>query len=174
MTKRLMFLSMIWAGVALVPAISFARLGETEDELIERFGQPVSEITDKDELGIADKELVFKKDDTIIHATIYKGRCASEGYRFMDRNGKDVSLRGLAVEKANAALGANAAGFRWVKAPDPTAINPDMLHAWNRSDGKVAAVVWENNPAMLEIQDMNYVRADNQAKQAKAAGDSGF
>lgn len=174
MTKRSMFLLALLSGVALMPTVSFARLGETEDELIERFGQPVSEITDKDELGIADKELVFKKDDTIIHATIYKGRCASEGYRFMDRNGKDVSLRGLAVEKANAALGANAAGFRWVKMPDPTAINPDMLHAWNRSDGKVAAVVWENNPSMIEIQDMNYVRADNQAKQAGAAGKSGF
>lgn len=174
MTKRLMFFSLIWSGVALLPGYSFARLGETEEELIARFGQSASEVTDKDRVGIADKILTFKKNDAIVHVTIYEGKCVSEGYQFMDRNGNDVPLRGAALEKVEAALGANAAGFRWQKHPDPSEINPNMMHAWNRTDGSVAAAVWQNNPSTIEIEDMAFLKKQNQARREAAAGASGF
>jgi hypothetical protein len=174
MTKRLMCLALIWSGVALTPAVALARLGETEEELVARFGRSTSQVTDKDKIGIADKELMFEKNGTIIHATIYNGVCVGEGYEFMDRNGNELPLRGDALEKAEAALGANAAGFRWQKHPDPSSINPEMMHAWNRTDGQVSAVVWRNSPNILEITDMGFLREANQAKRAKAAGDAGF
>lgn len=174
MIKRLLCLSVVLTVLMAVPSVSFARLGETEDELIERFGQPVSDITAKDQVGIADKILMFKKGDTVIHATIYKGQCVSEGYQFMDSNGNEVAINGAALEKADAALGANAAGFRWQKHPNPSAINPDMLHAWNRTDGAVAAIVWRNKPSILEINSMRFIKEDNEAKRAAAAGSSGF
>lgn len=174
MTNWLCFSIAFLLGLMVAPSVSFARLGETEDELIKRFGRPVSTITDKDDIGIADKQLMFKKGDTIIHATIYRGECVSEGYQFMDGDGEAVPLKGPALEKAEAALGANAAGFEWQKHPSPGAINPDMLHAWNRTDGAVAAVVWRNRPETLEIQNMRFVHEQNTSKRASAAGASGF
>lgn len=174
MTKRLLVLISFLSAVLIAPSVSFGRLGETEEELIKRFGRPVSEITDKKEIGIADKELMFKKNDAIVRVTIYQGQCVSEGYQFMDRAGNAVPLHGADLAKADAALGANAAGFEWQKHPAPHNINPDMLHAWNRTDGAVAAVVWRNKPGMLEIQSMNFIQAENAAKRSSAAGNSGF
>ena len=82
MTKAICWLGIIAAGLLAAPALSFAAVGETEAQLIKRFGQPVKTVADKKKVAPGDKELRFKTKECEVAVVLLKNRSEAEWYFF--------------------------------------------------------------------------------------------
>lgn len=116
--------------------LCFAALGETEKELIARYGKPFNEILPKDaDDFFGDKRLFFKKDGVGVVATMRQGRSACENYLLMDEKGEYVRMSD-APERVAAILDANAPEGSW----NPVKM-PQFAKAWQRQDEQAYAYV---------------------------------
>lgn len=175
MNKHLHLLACVVYACLLSPAVCFGRLGETEDQLERRYGRPFYQTTDKSMMPPAgEKRLNYLKDDITVNVTLYQGRSVSEGYEFQDSDRRPLPIEGDVLDRAEAILEASSQGHNWNRHPAPQKINPGILHVWQRSDGNASAVVWRNNPNMLEVSDSEFMQESNRARKAGAAGASGF
>jgi hypothetical protein len=157
------------------PSVSFGRLGETEEQLEKRYGRPFYQTTDKANMPPGgEKRLNYLKDNISVYATLYRGRSVAEGYEFKDNSGRPLPIEGDALDKAEAIIEASSAGHTWRRHPTPQLANPRILHAWERSDGKASAIIWRNEPSILELSDTEFMRESGRARKAASAGASGF
>jgi hypothetical protein len=162
-------------GIALSPETCFGRLGETEAELERRYGRPFYQSTKREDVPPGgEKTLSYLKDKIVIHVTLLRGRSASEGFEFKDANGRPIPIDGDVIEKAEAILDANSNGRVWRRLPAPQMVNKAFLHGWERDDDEAAAVVWRNDPNILEVSTSEFQQETGRARRAAAAGASGF
>ncbi len=119
--------------LGLIPLCAHARLGETKDQLQQRFGAPVGNSTD---MIIAQSKsielcpiLTFRQDDWYIMCHIIDGRSAQEDY---EKRGDWTDEQILLV------LTANSQGEKWAETFHPS-LNKEQRE-WRRDDG--ATAVW--------------------------------
>jgi hypothetical protein len=104
-----------------------ARLGETADQLVARYGQPLQETDQKaDGDKIAAAEVVFQKGGFTIDVTLTDGISVEE--KFNKINGEAMT-----VAEVRTLLNANTQGYGW-EAPRTI----EGQKKWMRDDGTVA------------------------------------
>src|ERR1700722_19229010 len=102
---RSAFLSLVF--VMAVTATAQARLGETPDQLVARYGQPLSEADQKAEgIKVASAAIVFQKGGFEIDVTVTEGISVQEIFKKL--NGQPITLG-----EAKVLLSANAQGYGW-------------------------------------------------------------
>jgi hypothetical protein len=110
-----------------ITANAKARLGETADQLVARYGQPLSETDQKGEgTKIPLANVVFQKGGFEIDVTITNGVSVSEVFKKL--NGSSI-----ATDEARYLLTANAQGRDWEA---PHIVNGDKV--WKRDDNATA------------------------------------
>jgi len=104
-----------------------ARIGETPDQLVARYGQPLNEVDQKaegDKIALA--HVTFQKGGFQIEVTITGGLSTQESY-------KKINKESITVDEARTLLTANAGGYNW-SAPQKTA----SAIIWTRDDNASA------------------------------------
>jgi hypothetical protein len=150
----------------------FARLGETEAAIRERYGHPFHMVTSRADVGRADKHLYFRKGDISVIVILFKGRCVGEMYTVRDKGGKELPIDD-AFDKAEALLQANSNGVEWQEG-NAVAVNPEMLRLWERADGKAIAAVWKKSPSTLQVLESDFVNDNASSEKQAEAGLEGF
>ena len=177
MPKLICLLTYLICGIAISPEICFGRLGETEEQLQRRYGEPFYQTTKKDEVTPGgEKELHYlkHKEGIVIRAILFQGRSVSEIYEFTGDKQRPLPIEGDLIAKAEAIIEANSEGNAWRRLPAPQLLNPDMLYLWSRADSGARAVVWKDMPNALNVSLMVFVQEVQRAERAAAAGASGF
>jgi hypothetical protein len=122
---RIALLTLVFIGTATVGA--FARIGETPDQLVARYGQPLNEVDQKAEgAKIPLARVTFQKGGFQIDVTINNGLSVQEIF-------KKLNSQPISVDEARILLNANAQGMAWA-APQQ---KPDSTE-WIRDDNAVA------------------------------------
>ncbi len=114
--------------------MTFARLGETEPELVKRFGAPVLRETHmvafQGRTYVLGPALVFKTQDWRITCDLVDGRCARIHY---------TKVGDWTDEQFETVRNANAQGLKWRETSKPEL--GKLYREWRREDGAVA--VWQ-------------------------------
>lgn len=135
----------------------FARIGENHDELIARFGQPVSQSSYKypfmERMLEIGPELIFKQNDWIVKCVMIDGRCAYISYQKKDQWTKDQ------IDKV---LSSNDQGVKWT---EMTLFPGGSTRSWKRDDGILG--YWSELGRVFSIESPTYNHAIEGAK-AKA------
>ena len=143
------------AFVVSIAGTARARLGETADQLVQRYGQPLSE---NDQKGEGDKialaEVVFQKGGFQVNVTVVDGISVEEIF-------KKVSGRPLSVSEVRILLGANSQGREW---DSPSVVNGDKV--WTRDDSATARL---NQDGSLSIKSRELVVKETTAKKLQSA-----
>jgi hypothetical protein len=139
----------------LLPLTARARLGETEPELIARFGRPVGRsktfaFAQGHTIPLG-PEIVFQQDDWTITCDLIDERCARIGYH---KRGDWTDNQILTV------LTANAQGAKWSDITKPA--NRYYVREWKREDGAIAH--WQRGLSMT-ITTPAFERAEMLAKE---------
>jgi hypothetical protein len=109
---------------------AWARLGETGDQLVTHYGQPLSEMDQKAEGNkVPLAELVFQKNGFEIDVSLVDGISSKESFRKL--NGDTISL-----SEARTLLNLNSGGSGWEA---PQILGDDKQ--WGRDDGAVATLI---------------------------------
>jgi len=147
--------------VLIFPSVVFARLGESENELIVRFGKPVSKVKETTsaqgkfpEIGMI---LTFRQGDWSIQCSLTDGRCSKISY---SKSGDWSNDQILTV------LNSNSQGARWSEISNDAIKN--LQRTWKRADGGIAT--WQLASGMT-LTNPAYDRAKSRAE-AKAKGDA--
>lgn len=112
-----------------VTATAHARLGETPDQLVARYGQPLSEVDQKAENGkVGMANVVFQKGGFEIDVSVNDGVSVQETFKKL--NGQPLTLG-----EVRTLLDANGQGMTWEA---PELIQQGKM--WKRDDGAVAIV----------------------------------
>jgi len=123
---RTAFLSILF--VVVVTANAQARLGETPDQLVARYGQPLSEADQKAEgIKVAQAAVVFQKGGFEIDVTVVDGVSVQEIF-------KKINNQPLTLGEVRTLLNANAQGLDW-EAPVITLGGGKL---WKRDDNATA------------------------------------
>ena len=115
--------------VVTVSTTAQARLGETPDQLVARYGTPLSEKDQKaegDKISLAD--VIFQKGGFQIEVTVTDGISVCETFKKL--NGEPVTLAEVRI-----LLTANGQGFEW---DEPH--GNGVARAWTRDDGASATL----------------------------------
>jgi hypothetical protein len=142
--------------VIAITAVAHARLGETEAELVARFGQP--KFRSKDLMGAQGRmwdigpKYIFYQDDWQIHCVLVDGRCVWIDY------GKPGEWT---EEQIQLVLSSNSQGAKWT---ETTKDGGRASRTWKRADG--ADAHWRG-PAGIKLVVPAYERA-KQVIEAKA------
>jgi hypothetical protein len=102
---------------------SKAKLGETLNACITRYGAPLKEVPDSS--GIGDSIREFKNGDYVLYVIFQKGKSVSESYQRSDG-------AGLTEKEQENLLESEAQGKIWTDYPGLE------LKAWSRDDGPIA------------------------------------
>src|SRR5258706_11448924 len=115
--------------VANLTGSAWARLGETTDQAVARYGQPLSQVEQKAEGGnLPLVFLSFQKNGFEIDVTLSNGISVAESFRKL--NGETLTSPEIQTLLAN-----NSQGFGW-EAPKVI----EEQKKWARDDGSVAAL----------------------------------
>jgi hypothetical protein len=147
---------------AAMGSTGHARLGESEAEMIVRFGQPLMRSKHATmaqgtfwDIG---QSLSFKLDDWSIGCDLVEGRCARIHYR---------KTESWTPEHVEFVLGSNAQGAVWTETSHPN--QREILRTWKRADG--AEAQWSSIKGM-RVTAPAYLRV-KEAVQAKAQAATG-
>ena len=122
---RIALLTLVF--IATVTVSAHARIGETPDQLVARYGQPLNEVDQKAEgTKIALANVTFQKGGYEIDVIIIGGFSAQEIF-------KKLNSQPITIEEARVLLNANSQGRIW-NAP----IKDSDAVTWNRDDNAVA------------------------------------
>ena len=135
----------------------FAVLGETEAEILKRYGKPDHIGLPPEVLPPAEKILVFDKPGVLISVYMWRGRSATEMFSFSDQSGENSPVAQNMDKAKTLALNANAQGADWV-AQRAEAVPPDTVFWWDRSDGRAKASVAKATPHLLMIVESEFLR----------------
>jgi hypothetical protein len=117
-------------AVSILITPAWGRLGETEDELVARYGQPLSEMDQKAEGNkIPLAELVFQKSGFEINVSLSDGISNAESFRKL--NGDTI-----AFSEVQTLLTSNSQGIGWEA---PQTMGDDKQ--WGRDDGAIATLI---------------------------------
>jgi hypothetical protein len=151
----------LYVLLVVLPSVAFARLGETESELVGRFGAATSrskEITLTQgkvvDFGV---KLTFRQGDWTIECAIIDGRSAREVYHHPGDWTQD---------QFTTVLASNAQGAKWADVSKESVRK--LARKWRREDG--ATAIWQMGVAM-SITHPAYARAKANAE-AKAKSDA--
>jgi len=151
-----------WLLLVILPSLAFARLGETQAQLVERFGAASSrakEITLTQgkiiDFGV---KLTFREGDWRIECSIIDGRCAREVY---------YKSGDWTEDQFTTVLTSNAQGAKWTDISKESVRK--LAREWRREDG--ATAIWQMGVAM-SVTHPAYRRAKDNAE-AKAKADAG-
>ena len=140
---------------ASVTATAWARIGETADGLVARYGTPLSQ---SDQKGEGDKipltGLVFQKGGFEINVTLSDGLCVLESYKKL--NG-DV----LTIGEVRTLLSDNSQGQGWEA--------PQMVEgekSWTRDDGATAKLAQDGTA--LTIRSRELIAKETTAKKLES------
>jgi hypothetical protein len=150
---RIAFLTL--GFIATLAGTAQARLGENADELVLRYGQPLSENDQKgegDKIALAD--VVFQKGGFQINATIVQGVSVAESFRKL--NGEP-----LTINEVRTLLGDNTQGHEWEA---PQTVDGEKL--WIRDDAASARL---NRDGSLTIKSRELVSRETMAKKLEHA-----
>jgi len=129
--------------------VAWARLGETEDALVQRYGRPVL----KRHFAWCDKEN-FSVNGFSIEVTLLNGVSAGESYR--------ISSGTLTVSQVEDLLSANCQGFAWYEVPK-SEITQDVFRSirqkWQRPNGSTAIFTGSS----IEFKSINLIIAEKDA-----------
>ena len=143
------------AFVITLAGTAHARLGETADQLVQRYGQPLSENDQKgegDKIALAD--VVFQKGGFQIEVTVIDGISVAEVFKKL--NGQPLSVDDIRV-----LLGANSQGREW-EAPQTT--KGDKV--WTRDDNATARLGQDGS---LTIKSRELTMKESVAKKLEQA-----
>jgi hypothetical protein len=141
--------------IAIVSGNAQARLGESADQLVQRYGQPLSENDQKgegDKIALAD--VVFQKGGIQINVTVVDGASVAETF-------KKINGQALSTSEIRILLNANAQGREWEA--------PEMLHGskiWRRDDSATAVQAADGS---LTIKSRELVAKETTAKKLEHA-----
>jgi len=157
---RLVLLTLFF--IVSVTTTARARLGETADQLVARYGQPLSETDQKgegDKIPLAD--VVFQKGGFEVKVTITDGISVLESFRKL--NGEP-----LTVEEVRTLLAVNSQGHGWEA---PRMAQGGKL--WSRDDDAIARL--DPDGTILLIKSRELTHKENVAKRlARAPSLEGF
>jgi len=139
--------------VVTVAGTAQARLGETPDQLVARYGQPLSE---KDQKGEGDKialaDVVFEKGGFQVSVTVVDGYSVAESF-------KKINGQPITTLEARTLLAANGEGHEW-EAP----VDARGGKLWTRDD---AATAYLGQDGSLLIKSRELVGKEVAAKRAE-------
>jgi hypothetical protein len=138
--RRLALIALLLLGVPF----TFARLGETEAELIQRFGKPGSQsqhfVFTQGKMQAFGPALFFRQDDWSIQCDLVDGRCMRISYsKPGDWSGDQIML----------VLSSNAQGAKWTENSKPSIAS--IKRTWLRVDGSTAT--WQKGAGMSLVWD---------------------
>jgi hypothetical protein len=137
-----------------VTATAQARLGENADQLVARYGQPLTEKDQKaDGTKIALADVVFEKGGFRIEVTVTDGISVAEVFQKI--NGDPIS-----IAESRILLGANAQGYEWAA---PQVVNGESW--WTRDDNATARLASDGS---LTIKSKELVAKEATAKKLEA------
>jgi hypothetical protein len=141
--------------IVTVAGTAKARLGETADQLVQRYGPPVSE---KDQKGEGDKialaNVIFEKTGFQINVTIVDGISGAETFTKLNHQPMDLyEVRTL--------LSDNSQGHDWAA---PLVSNGEKL--WTRDDSATARLTHDGS---LEVKSRELVAKEAEAKKLEMA-----
>lgn len=135
---------------------TYARLGETTNQMIDRWGPPRSTTDDivfsEGRSYVIGSILRFTSDDWTISAHVIEGRCAKIVYS---------KLGSWTDDQKTVVLTSNSQNAKWSKSIKPVA------QEWNRTDGATAKLILDQ----FQIEHPAYKRAVDKGK-AAAKSDS--
>ena len=161
---------LVLAAAATYPTHEcFARIGETEQELAQRFGKPTLTTVRQLPPGV-DKQVDFLKNGIAVSVCIHAGKSVCEQYWIVDLKSDDrgQTITAGNIDKIRALVEANAGDSQWQEIPNADVVSGGKAHyAWQRLDGKATAVVLSAKPDILEVRDMTWAKT-------AAGGAAGF
>lgn len=144
-----------------LPIFVYGRLGETEQELVARFGPPISKLNESTltqgkvvEFG---SKIGFRQGEWTIESVLIEGRCAKEVYS---------KVGDWTDDQIRAVLTSNSQGEGWADVSKDS--TKWLVREWHRTDGAVA--LWQKGVGMTVIHSA-YDRAKQKAE-AKAKADA--
>jgi hypothetical protein len=147
-------------GFALTASVCQARLGETKDQCIARYGQAAAAETPTGG-QIGDEKVYFRVKDTYIVVIFVNGVSAWEDF--------SVGLAQLPDDQIATILESESGGMHWKK--DDNVKTPDV--GWTREDGAIALKTTEPPYATPEfiIESQAYAAAQTKADKDRAAAE---
>jgi hypothetical protein len=147
----------------------FARLGESEQELLERFGKPIATHLRQLPPGV-EKKVDFFKNGIGVSVCLHRGRSVCERYWIVDpksdKQGKPIDAGN--IDTIRALVETNAQDSQWQEIPNAdVASGGKANYAWQRHDGRATAMVPSDMPDIVEVRDMTWAKT-------AAAGAAGF
>jgi hypothetical protein len=134
-------------------APAWARLGETGDQIVARYGQPLSQVNQKAEgTRIALIFLTFQKNGFEIRVSLSDGISGAESFRKI--NGDELS-----TVEIRTLLGLNSQGMEW-EAPQTT----DGKTRWMRDDSSMAT---ETGGRVFYVESKDLIMKEAAAKNMK-------
>src|ERR1017187_6230486 len=144
----------LFVAFIVFPIGVFGRLGETEQELVARFGPPVSRVREitltQNKVIEFGSKLIFRQGDWTIESVMIEGRCGREEYW---KAGEWTEDQFVTV------LTSNAQGEKWTDLSK--AMSKKLAREWHRGDG--ATAVW-NMGSHMTVTHPAYVRAKKRAE----------
>lgn len=146
------FMVVVVACGASVPARTcHAGLGETEDEILERYGKPVAELEvlfdGSEEKG---RDMLFDHHGMVVVVRIHRGKSVEERMNFLEKE-EPVPIAEKHLPAVEAFLATNTNGPAWKRVPYPKA--NVMRYSWARQDDKALAWVSNERPFLLKVVD---------------------
>ncbi len=137
-------------------------IGETEAEIRARYGEPVFANTDPVDVPAGtDKLIHFKKDPIHLSIGLSNGKSVVEMYDFRDKDGQKWPIGEANIAIVEGVLVFNSQGHSWKRNRDAALTVKGCRCAWERSDGGAAAIVWDNEPSVLEVTDWRWMNSRN-------------
>ena len=128
--------------VVTVAGTAHARLGETPDQLVQRYGQP---LTEKDQKGEGDKiplaDVVFQKGGFQVSVTVVDGLSVAESF-------KKINGQAITTLEVRTLLGANSQGREWEA---PVVAKGGKL--WTRDDN-ATALLGEDGTLLIKSREL--------------------
>lgn len=145
---RITLLTLVF--IVSVTATAQARLGENPDQLVARYGQPLSENDQKAEgAKVAASDVIFQKGGFEIHVTVSNGISVAESF-------KKINGEPLTIGEIRTLLTANAEGHGWEA---PQTVQGEKL--WSRDDAATARLGQDGS---LTIKSKELISAQAVAK----------
>ena len=138
-------------GPSLSASVCRAGLGETGEEIRERYGEPAAEF-DRDFEGTTEKakEMVFDRSGMVVIVQLHQGKSVEERVLFSGKDGP-VTITEQHLQAIEAFLATNTNGPAWKRVPYRTA--DVMRYSWARQDDKALAWVSSERPFLLRVLD---------------------
>jgi hypothetical protein len=123
--------------------LSYARIGESEEQAMQRYGKIISQFPPEGGTMVAGVKLLpvsgerilrFQKEDFLIELEFYQNKCLEISYQIK------YAKRDFTKQEIDGLLNANGNGLKWKEVADPDKSRSALgFKSWTRSDGQLIA-----------------------------------